>query len=281
MAALLPGVATGPDIRLCAVLFDLQKAGKIDQNPQTIIKNPAFGVLCQNFKKHARALDVGEAIEATKALSYLQVPVDSLIVQTMLQLIRYNINSLNIRQIMFLDFILSRYDTNNHLVDALKLALPLAFQIRLPLELDNEDLPLLRDMLAYSCNSDLPDRCINNIVTGLLLHDQALDAHNAKSIIWSLCLVNCTEQVFPTRVQLLHICYEILTQRIKELSYDELLRTTAKIKGRVLEKHPEYYDEQLMDAVANYVVDEKLEFEKGLLVARILSRIVSYMFNIN
>ncbi|CAH0756657.1 unnamed protein product [Diatraea saccharalis] len=191
----------------------------------------------------------------------------------MLQLIRHNINSLNIRQIMFLDFILSRYDSKNHLIDALKLALPLAFQIRLPLELDNEDLPLLRDMLAYSCNTDLPERCINNIVTGLLLHDQTIDAQNAKSIIWSLCQVNCTDEVFPTRVQLLHICFEILTQRINELSYDELLRTAAKIKGRILEKHPEFYNEQLMDAVANYVVENKIEFEKGLLVARILSRI--------
>lgn len=247
----------------------------MEQDPQHIIKNPAFSVLCQNFKKHARALEINEAIEATKVLSYLQVPVDSLIVQTMLQLIRYNINFISVRQIMFLDFLLSRYDCKNHLVDALKLALPLAFQIRLPLELDNEDLPLLRDMLAYCCSHDLPDRCVNNIVTGLLLHDQTIDAQNAKSIIWSLCQVNCTEEVFPTRVQLLHICYDILTQSLNELTYDDVLRTAAKIKGRVLEKHPEYYHEQLMDALANYVVQHKIDFEKSLLLARVLSRLVS------
>ncbi|XP_063831171.1 uncharacterized protein LOC135080464 isoform X1 [Ostrinia nubilalis] len=254
-------------------LFELQKAGKMDQDTQSIIKNPAFSVLCQNFKKHARALEINEAIEATKVLSYLKVPVDSLILQTMLQLIRYNINFINVRQIMFLDFLLNRYDCKNHLVDALKLALPLAFQIRLPLELDNEDLPLLRDMLSYCCNHDLPDRCINNIVTGLLLHDQQINAQNAKSIIWSLCQVNCTEEVFPTRVQLLHICCDILTQRVHELTYDDVLRTAARIKGRVLEKHPEYYHEQLMDALANYVVQNKIDFERSLLLARVLSRL--------
>lgn len=242
---------------------------------KSIIKDPSFGVLCQNFKKHARALDVNEAIEATKVLSYLGVPVDSLLVQTLLQIIRCQINLLNVRQIMFFDFILSRFDSKNHLVDALKLALPLAFQIHLPLELDKQDLPLLKDMLFFCCSHELPDRCINNIVTGLLVHDQVIDAHVAKSIIWSLCEVNCTEEVYPTRVQLLHICYDILTQNLEQLSYDEVLRTVAKIKGRVLEKHPEFYHEQLMDAIAGYVVDKKMDFEKGLLVARILSRIVS------
>ncbi|KAM3959333.1 uncharacterized protein ACR2FA_006633 [Aphomia sociella] len=254
-------------------LFELQKSGRYKEDTENLMKNPAFNVLCQSFKKHAPALDVNEAIEATKVLSYLKVPVDSLIVQTLLQMIRCNINMINIRQIMFLDFLLSRFDTKNHLVDALKLALPLAFQIHLPLELDNQDLPLLRDMLAYSCTHNLPDRCINNIVTGLLLHDQGINAQIAKLIIWSLCQINCTEEVYPTRVQLLHICYDILSQRIDDLSYDDVLKTAAKIKGRVLEKHPEYYHEQLMDTIANYVISHEVNFEKSLLVARVLSRI--------
>ncbi|XP_075982952.1 uncharacterized protein LOC142981142 [Anticarsia gemmatalis] len=254
-------------------LFELQKAGKIPNGVEPLVKDPTFGILCQNFKKHARALDVNEAIEATKVLSYLKVPADSLIVQTMLQLIRYNINLLNLRQIMFVDFLVSRFDKKNHLVDALKLALPLAFQIHLPLEIDNRDLFLLKDMLSYCCSYDLPDRCINNIVTALLLHDQSIDAQVARSIVWSLCQVNCTEQMHPTRVQLLHICYDVLTQRIAQFSYDEVLRTAARIKGRVLEKHPEFYHERLMDAIASYVVKNKIDFERSLLVARILSRI--------
>ncbi|KAJ0173423.1 hypothetical protein K1T71_010572 [Dendrolimus kikuchii] len=249
-----------------------QSVFRLDHNSEDLIKDPTFSMLCQNFKKHARALEVGEAIEATKVLSYLQVPVDSLIMQTMLQMVRCNINFMNVRQIMFFHFILSRFEKRNHLVDALKLALPLAFQIHLPLELDNQDLPLLRDMLVYCCTNDLPDRCINNVVTGLLLHDQAIDAQYAKSIIWSLSQVNCDDR-FPTRVQLLHICYDILTQCIDQLSYDDVLRVAARIKRKVVEKHQEYYHEQLMDAIAGYVVKNDMDFEKGLLVARVLSRI--------
>ncbi|VVD01464.1 unnamed protein product [Leptidea sinapis] len=244
-------------------LFELQKSHSHD--PEAITKDPSFGVLCQNFKKHARALDVNETIEAVKVLSYLKVPVDSLLVQTLLQLIRCNINMISIRQIMFLDFLLAQFDSKNHLVDALRLALPLAFQIHLPLELDHQDLPLLRDMLMYACFHDLPDRCINNIVTGLLLHDQAIDAYVAKSVIWSLCDTNCTEHVYPTRVQLLHICCDILTQQVDKLRYEDVLRTAAKLKGRILEKHPEYYHQQLMDAIAGYVIKTELPFEKETL----------------
>lgn len=198
--------------------------------------------------------------------------------QTMLQIVRSNINFLNVRQIMFLHFILSKFETKNHLVDALKLALPLAFQIHLPLELDKEDLPLLKDMLAYCSSHGLPDRCINNVVTGLLLHDRAIDTQCAKSIIWSLCQVNCDRERFPTRAQLLHICYDILTQCIDQLSYDDILRIAAKIKGQIVEKHFEYYHEELMDATAGYVVKNNVDFEKGLLVARVLSRIVSNFY---
>lgn len=248
---------------------------RINIESEKLIKDPAFGVLCQNFNKHARALEVGEIIEAIKVLSYLKVPVDSLLIQTLLQMIRGNINLLNIQQIIFLDFLLSQFDGKNHLVDALKLAMPLAFQIHLPLELDSQDLPLLRDMFIFACSHELPDRCINNIVTCLLLHDQSINAQVANSIIWALCQVNCTEEIFPTRVQLLHICCDILTQNLNNLSYDEVLRTAAKLKGRILEKHPEYYHQQLMDAIADYVVYNKVDFEKGLLIARVLSRIVS------
>ncbi|KAJ2944697.1 hypothetical protein O0L34_g4054 [Tuta absoluta] len=254
-------------------IFQIKQADKFQFDNETLIKDPTFGLLCQSFKKHARGLEVNETIEAIKVLSYLGVSVDSLIMQTLLQMIRCEINRLNIRQIMFVDFLLSKFDSKNHLVDALRLALPLAFQIHLSYEIDNEDIMLLKDMLSYSCTHDLPDRCVNNIVTGLLLHDQRIDAQIAKSVIWSLCQINCTESVYPTRVQLLHICYDILTQSIDKLSYDDVLRTAAKIKGRVLEKHPEYYHEQIVDAIANYVVNNKIEFEKGLLVARVLSRI--------
>lgn len=236
-----------------------------------------FGALCQKIKRHARALDVNDALEATKVLSYLKVPADSTIVQTMLQLLRCYINMMNLRQIMFLDFLLTKFDHKNHLVDALKLALPLAFQIHLPLEIDCKDMPLLKDMLAYSCLHNLPDRYIDDIVTALILHDQVIDAQIAKSIIVSLCQVNCTEERFPVRVQLLHICYDILTQRIDKLSYEEMLMLTAKIKSRIVEKHPEYYHEQLMDVVASSVVTRGVGFDKGLQIARIFSRIVSIL----
>ncbi|KAJ8723617.1 hypothetical protein PYW07_007597 [Mythimna separata] len=264
---------------LCC-LFELQKSGQSGTDPAILLSSPTFETLCQKFKRHARALDVNQALEATKILSFLKVPTDSTVVQTMLQLLRCYINMMNVRQIMFLDFLLSKFDHKNHLVDALKLALPLAFQIRLPLELDSKDMPLLKDMLAYSCLHNLPDRYIDDIVTGLLLHDQVIDAQIAKSIILSLCQVNCTEEIFPTRVQLLHICYDILTQKVEHLSYEEVVLLATKIKSRLVEKHPEYYHEQLMDAVANSVVTRAVGFDKALMVARVLSRIAHTHFGL-
>lgn len=234
-------------------------------------------MLCQNLKKQARVLDVNEAIEAIKVLSFLKVPANSIIFQTMLQMIRSNINLMNTPQIMFLDFLLTQCNEKSHLIDALKLALPLAFQIHLPLELDSRDPHLLREMLVYCCTHDLPDRCINNVVTGLLLNDQNLTAQMAKSIVWALCLTNCSETLFPTRTQLLHVCCDILVHSIDDLTFDDVLRTAARLKAKVADRFFEYYNMELMDAIGDYVVDNDVEFEKALLVARVLSKIVSIL----
>lgn len=234
-------------------------------------------MLCQNLKKQARVLDVNEAIEAIKVLSFLKVPANSIIFQTMLQMIRSNINLMNTPQIMFLDFLLTQCNEKSHLIDALKLALPLAFQIHLPLELDSRDPHLLREMLVYCCTHDLPDRCINNVVTGLLLNDQNLTAQMAKSIVWALCLTNCSETLFPTRTQLLHVCCDILVHSIDDLTFDDVLRTAARLKAKVADRFFEYYNMELMDAIGDYVVDNDVEFEKALLVARVLSKIASIM----
>lgn len=242
-----------------------------------VTKNPSFQVLCQYFKKHVRTLNSKDAIEAVKILCYLKVPVESLIMQSVLQIIRGKVNELNIREIMFLHFVLTKLDTRNHLVDALKLALPLAFQIHLPLELDRDDLPLLRDMLSYACTHELPDRCVNNIVTGLLLHNNVMNEKIAKNIIWSLTYGNCTVEIYPTRVQLLTVCFDVMRENMDKFNYDDILRTTGKLKSRILQKHPEYYNERFMDAVADYVVRNDMDFEKSMLIARILSRVVSWL----
>ncbi|XP_037876302.1 uncharacterized protein LOC101745283 isoform X1 [Bombyx mori] len=251
-------------------LFQLQKNSNIE-NSEAVIKDPAFGLLCQHFKKHARQLDVNETIEAMKVLSYLGVSVNSLIVQTLLQIIRCEINSIGIRQIIFLDFILHRFKEKNHLVEALKMALPLAFQIHLPLEIDNDDMQLLKDMLAYCCHHNLPDRCINNVVAGLLLHDQ--DPASARSIVMYLSYVNCTEEVYPTRANLLKGCFSVLAENMDDLQYNEVVKVASRVKSRILDKHPEFYHEQMLDAMGDYVIKHKVGFEKALLIARIFSRI--------
>lgn len=179
---------------------------------------------------------------------------------------------------MFLDFLLKKINVKNHLIDALSLALPLVFQIHLPMELDEDDLPLLKEMLMYAANNGLPERCINNIVTGLLLHNERLDVNSAKSIIWSLTEVNCTAELYMTRYKLLNMCFDVFAEKIDDLKYDFVLRTLGKLKSRIIEKHPEYYNEKVMDAIGDYVVRNNLNFEKAILIARSLSRIVSNLF---
>lgn len=252
-------------------LFQMHKLER--SNSTALIKDPGFNVLVQNLKKQARNLDINECIEAIKILSYLRVPLNSFILQTLLQLIRCNINFMNIRQIMFLSFVLSKYKGSNHLVDALNLALPLVFQIHLPLEIDQEDLPMLKEMLTFACRNNSPDRCINNIVTGILLNFDSIDVFTAKSIVWALSETNCTGEIYPTRAKLLQLCFDILSKDMDRLSCEEVSVTTARISSRILEKHPEFYHEKYVDAVADYAIEKRLDFNRGFGIAKNLSRI--------
>lgn len=248
-----------------------------EQTQQQLEKDKSFSVFCKMVNRRARALDPNETIEAFKILTYLQIPLSASLNQTLLELLRGHLNQLSLRQVMFLHFLLSKHDTKNHTVDALKLALPLVFQIHLPLEIDTEDFHLLKDMLVYACHHGLPDRCVNNIVTGILLHEK-LSLDDAKIIMWTLTEVNCDEEKYPSRALLLEKCFDVLTPNIDALKFEDVLKTLVKMKARVVEKHFEFYSEKFADAAADFVIKNDLEFEAALLIGRVLSRIVSIVF---
>lgn len=269
-------------------LFDLQKYGryvlkinKIHFNPFTyfssdvttrdILRHPDFEKLCKKLKSQSGIIELNETIEALKIISYVGVPSNSTIVQVLLQLIRRNINSLTLPQIMFLDFLIHQFNSSP-LVDALKIALPIVFEIHLPLKMDREDVAHLAEYLHYASKARLGETTVDTIVKALYRLNEEFDAKTAKSIIWSITDMEPNDIIEP----LVNKAINDLIIHVDNVSYSDMESTLSRLIHRHSRRYPYFYNEIFADTCANYVIDHELEFEHGVYMLRKLGRLVSY-----
>lgn len=217
-------------------------------------------------------MEPSEIIEILKILTYFEVPSNSAIFQILLQLIRQNINRLELNQVMFLDFVLEKSE-KTHLSESLKLALPLVFQLQLNEQMDHENIPHLIELLKYSCHHDVPEKHINSILTCILLQNENIEPNHIPSIMWSMCTLRNMRnskqfsKLFP-------ILSQRLALKINEVPYEKLIPLINILKVAIIEMDS-FYDANLFDAFSNYVIDNDLGFDKGIQIAVLSTRIVS------
>lgn len=85
-----------------------------------------------------------------------QVPHNSMITMKLLQMIKRDINVLDMNQIMFLSFLLRHYEgVRNPTIDALKIALPVVFEAQLKTKLDRNNVANLAEALIYCTRNEI------------------------------------------------------------------------------------------------------------------------------
>lgn len=251
-------------------LFNLQLYFSSDLSTRDILVHPDFKKLCRKLRSQAGAIDLKQTIEALKVVSYVGVPSDSVITQVLLQLIRHNINNLNLQQIMFLDFLLSQFNPSP-LVDALKIALPIVFEIQLPVQMDYDNINHLADYLFYASRHRMNEASIEKITNALVKYPQQFDAKTAKSVIWSICDMDSYGFLRP----LLKKAINSLVVNLDELSYNDMETTLTKLISRYSYKTNYFYDEVFFDSCINYIIDNDLGYKHSIYTLRKLSRVVS------
>ncbi|KAF5308173.1 hypothetical protein FQR65_LT06353 [Abscondita terminalis] len=252
-------------------LFALQKYGSSNVSTRDILKNPNFEKLCHHLKTQAGLIELNETIEALKVISYVGVSPNSTIALTLLQLIRYNINDLSLQQLIFLDFLLKQFKSSP-LVDALLIAIPIVFEVHLPMHMDRGNVISLVEYLQFVSRKRVSDRCVTLIVNCLVDYlegDNFLEPKLAKSIIWSICDMEENEFFEP----LLRKAINILLSNIEYLSWQDLDTTLSKLSTKHSFKFSFYYDEVFFDYCANYVSDKDLGFEEAVFTLRKLAKV--------
>ncbi|KAF2879474.1 hypothetical protein ILUMI_26698 [Ignelater luminosus] len=253
-------------------LFTLQKYGNSNLSTQQIIQHPYFEKLCHQLKTQAGLIELNETIEALKIISYVGVSSQSTIVQVLLQLIRHGINDLSLQHIMFLDFLLRQFKSSP-LADGLLIALPIVFEVNLPLKMDKENIMHLAEYLQYVSKRSVSDKCLKLIVDTLLRyinkHDLT-DPKIAKSIVWSICDMKEDEYFEPLFKKATNA---LILLDIEKLEYNEILTTMTKLIFKYSPQFPFYYNETLIDICANYIVDNDCGFEEAAYTLRKFLRI--------
>lgn len=250
-------------------VFVLQKEGRSDLSTKSIISSRKFAQLCEKLKTLAGIIEPNETIEALKIVTYVGVPKNSTIVLVLLQLLRHNLNDLNLQQIIFLDFLLGNY-SGVPLAEALKIALPIVFDIQLPIKMERENIQSLKEYLHYASKHQLSNQSVDLILSKTINCQERYDAKTAKSIIWSICDMRprpCFEKLLKKNVR-------VLTQVLDELPFKDVDITLKKLMNSYTKYEYAYFrNEEFCNAVACLAMDKNLSLDQCIYVMKKLEQL--------
>ncbi|CAH0395361.1 unnamed protein product [Bemisia tabaci] len=167
-------------------LFKKYKNNLTSLSKEEIVQQTEFKNLCNASVSHLRLMELSDQINWLKCLSYFRVPANTRIMQVLLNLISKQVNHLSIQEIVYIDFLLSHQD-KCPLVDALQIALPIVFEVKVEREMDSSNLEYLRECLQYASSKSVSKSCFNFLVSLLSAYDRDIPPKVAASILRSLC----------------------------------------------------------------------------------------------
>lgn len=196
-----------------------------------------------------------------------QVGSETRIVQTILHMIKGKVNELGLQQIIFLNFLLKKL--NGPLVNALKIALPIVFESQLKMQLDLDNVEVMRDCLHYATVVRSSPQTVKYIADRLC-NSKSWNPSQACSIIWALGKTrNLGEHGL---LPLLDLAISRLGSMVDKCGEKELQRTLAVVGENFSAKNKYWYNEMLSEATAKRVVREKWGFEASFTVGRTFSK---------
>lgn len=178
-------------------------------------------------------MKTNDIIEMLKVFTYFKIPTNSILTQSLLQMIRTTINEISLRDIIFIVFLLKKMDSTP-LRDALLIALPLVFQAQLPTKLDSEDIVLLTWSLRFANENNINNPIIQDTILKSLRKYENLDIRTAWSIFHSLCY---TSHLSPTAFDILFEVQKILIANAKQLNVQEIIKILEKLVFATIKKY--------------------------------------------
>ncbi|XP_026829702.1 FAST kinase domain-containing protein 2, mitochondrial [Ooceraea biroi] len=257
-------------MHVITVLFESIKNDRI-KDIEGITKHSGFIRLCEVLNRHIRVMNTSEIIECLKIFTYIKVSNDSILIQSLLQMIRTTVNDISLRDIIFIVFLLKKMDSTP-LRDALLIALPLVFEIQLPTKLDSDDVSMLTSSLQFISQRNINNSEVQNIIlTSLREHRNELNAKMALSILHSLCSMS---DLSPIAIEVLYNVQKVLTSNAKELHVRQIIQILHRLLLTIRDnkKHGHrFYNEALIDAFISSALSSNIDFASGVDLLQLLN----------
>lgn len=193
---------------------------------QNIKQHIGFMRLCEVLNKNIRLMKINEIIISLRMLIYFKISANCVLTQSLLQMIRANVNEISLQDTINIIVILKKMDSTP-LRDALLIALPVVFEAQLPTKLDPDNIFMLTQSLRFICESSINNPKIQNtILKSLQKFEKDLDVQTAWSIFCSLCVASYPS---PMAFELLFNIQKTLISDAKQLSIQEIISALYKL----------------------------------------------------
>ncbi|XP_012272068.1 uncharacterized protein LOC105695254 isoform X2 [Orussus abietinus] len=224
-----------------------------------------FSLLCEALKRNIRSLSTSETIEMLKFLSFFKVPSNSVVFNMLLVIVKDLINRLSMWDLIFLHFLLGQIQ-ETPLIQGIKIALPIVFDINVPTKLDRQNVNELASSLRFLCttakNSKTIEFLLDNVKNKPLNVKAAIDLYIA---LYSL------EYLPEKYIPLLTSSQNIIAKELKKPTIGTIANLLHLMLDKRTERQPVFYHEGVIDACAAAVITNGMSFVQGARILCILN----------
>ncbi|CAD6232088.1 GSCOCG00001739001-RA-CDS [Cotesia congregata] len=240
---------------------------------ESIKKKKEFIALCEVIKKNLRGLSEGNVIDALKVLLHFDVPVTSIIVESLLQMIRQSLNSLTLEQMSFLHYLLTRVKVKTPLVETLKLALPIVFEVQIKTKLDTENIDAMVNALKflYLLSGNNNNEAINYVMNSLKERSDFKLKHPDHAVDILITLYNIKDSKkyseFSEKLQ------QIIIQNVDDIDLSRLEFIIRKMALKIKYSDHDVYNEALIESIIQTVISKNVKVDLALNILGSLNKI--------
>ncbi|XP_050439340.1 uncharacterized protein LOC126844902 isoform X2 [Adelges cooleyi] len=250
-------------------IFILQKKQCTKLSNEELIRSPEFTVLCRKILNQSRHLDLNNVLTNIKCLSYLGVPVNSNIMQMLLQIMSKMVNELSLQQIMFLQFLLKDL-SSCPLVDALKLALPIVFEAQIQYKMI-DNLYWQVEFLNYITKHKLSQGTFDFVMSKINQNFHEINPSLAKNLVCTLYQYGYSTEQY---ISIINKCLNILMSQPKcHLTISDTEAILSKMINKYLLVSEIFYNELFINHTIDQILKKQTSFEALSFIVKKINKV--------
>lgn len=238
----------------------LKKLQRLSFKSNDIKNSNDFAELCNELKKQITTLDVSEAVLALNALTKFNVEKNTVIYESLLQIIRSNINSLVLEDVITLQLDLQNAP-QTPLINAILTALPTIFEIQLP-RIERDNIHLLASCLVFVTKQQSKNyKTLKFLLDTISDYRHEIPLVSAKFILKSIRFLPNSE---ITHQRLLKRIQNVIIDKINSVSFNDAMVVLKSIQYHK-KNLKAFYNEQMVDTLVNdVIIKNDVGLEKGI-----------------